>query len=279
MRQQRNGNDFRFDFDSLDDLASFVDALPPDVRSKPSLGDREHFTGARSLTHATELARLGWSKDLDATIAIADAAVDKIDREYEVGAFLPVYDVSGVEVDVARFLDDEPECMVDYPLTPIVKAGRVIALCASVCFSAAVSARSIERRGRMITALALTLARAGYASELWADVTYVGYGEARGKTMTMRTCVKSASDVIDPERIQYAFAHPSMLRCLGFACAATLPGDYAGMLDSVSCQPGDPPKDLPEGTIYLPSVTSDRDIPDLDKALLGYLRELEIIQD
>jgi hypothetical protein len=43
--------------------------------------------------------------------------------------------------------------------------------------------------------------------------------------------------------------------------------------------PKAPSKDLPEGTIYLPNVTTSRDLPDLGADLLALLRESGVIED
>lgn len=278
MRTERTGNDYRFTFDSLLDLADSAGKCDPGLLTDPRYNERSHFTGATAPV-ALALAREGWSEHLATTLAIADDAVTKIEKEHEISTFVPAFDVTGADVDMARFLDGEPECMVDYPLTEIVKAGRVITLCASISYSAAVSTASIIRRGQTITALALVLARAGYACELWADVSWQGKGSLAGYSGTVRVLVKSVNDVIDPARILYALAHPSVLRVLTFAVMRSLPREYGAIRDGHSCHPVNALEDLPDGTIYLPAVCTNRDRSNLDAEVIGYLRELGVLAD
>lgn len=262
-------------FDSLDDLASVAEENRAICRATSDPA----WIGCTPEQAAT-YARKGWESELPDALRLAESAVEKVEKEYEFPAFLPVYDVAGCEVDVARFLDDEPECMIDYPLTPIVKAGRVITLCASVAFSAAVSTRSILRRGQAVVALALALQDLGYAVEIWTDWTDKGVSRA-AQTLSIRTLVKGPHDVLDAARLMFALAHPAMCRALTFAAAHAAPASYrrSAGIGAHYGYPTDPDRNLPDGTIYLPSVRSSRDIPDLDTALIGYLRELEIVTD
>src|SRR5260221_137698 len=139
----------------------------------------------------------------------------------------PVYDVSGDSVDIGRYLAGEPECMMDWPLQPTSAAGRVITLCASICYSGSIDAEVIIRRGQVITALALALSRLGHNVEMWADISAMQVG--RGAQSRFRILVKGADDTLDPARIMYAYAHPTMLRRLGFAVQCSQPGEFRSL--------------------------------------------------
>jgi len=41
----------------------------------------------------------------------------------------------------------------------------------------------------------------------------------------------------------------------------------------------DPARDLPDGTIYLPSLRSDHDVPEADQFLKQYLGELGLLAE
>lgn len=155
------------------------------------------------------------------------------------------------------------------------RAGRVITLVASVSYSGAVSKEAIKRRGHAIAALAFAISRIGLAVELWCDLS-AKEGETFGH---MRVLVKGANDELDPARIMFAYSHPGMLRALGMPAMHAYPEDVRKALGVGYGygMPIDPKKDLAEGTIYLPCVLSDRDIPDAEIALMQYLRDIGIV--
>jgi hypothetical protein len=184
----------------------------------------------------------------------------------------PVFDVSGDYVDVGRYLSGEPECMVDWPLQPTSAVGRVITLCAPVTWSGAVSDETIVRRGQVITALALALSRLGHNVELWADRTNTSHSGAR--RTKIRVLVKGANDVLDPAKVLFAYAHPSMLHGLAWTYDRTWPQAFES---AVQRRPTDPDRDLPEGTIYLPALSSDHDVPDAHAALREFIAQLGLL--
>jgi hypothetical protein len=83
----------------------------------------------------------------------------------------------------------------------------------------------------------------------------------------MRVLVKGADDELDPAKVMFAFAHPAMLRRLGFGAKDQFHGKYSPSI----CSPEAPAKDLPEGTIYLPEICSPSDVPEADEFLREYL--------
>lgn len=218
--------------------------------------------GVGSYAELRYLAEHGYQDAEADALAITDSVIDSIERDHDVDLFTPTYGVAGSAVDVGRFLSGEPECMVDYQPVPTPSVGRVITLCASVCYSATVSTRTIERRGHIIAALAFALCRVGLAVELWADMsTQQGSGETR-----VRVMVKGANDELDAAKIMFAYSHTAMFRGLG--CGA--PVFEHGI-------PVDAEQDLPDGTLYLPAVCSDRDLPDAHREVERLLRELGVI--
>lgn len=230
---------------------------------------------------ALRVCRSGWSEQLDAALDISESAVSLMDQEHEVDRFEPVWDVSGAEVDVGRFVTGEPECMIDYPLTRISRVGKVITLCASVCYSAAIDTEEMIKRGQVITALALALSRLGHSVELWADfsIRRARYDDGPRATGTVRVLVKGANDALDPERILYAYAHPSMSRQLCFAACKAWPASFGNKMRGGSGIPEPPPRDLPEGTIYLPELKSGKNVPNADQFLRDTLRELGLLAE
>lgn len=225
---------------------------------------RKEWHGVKNKAEIMHLAEHGWQEVEAEAMRIADSAVDSVYREHDVPMFESFLDVSGMSVDIGRYLEGEPECMTDFTLAPVPAAGNVITLCASICYSASVTPAEITRRGYGIAALAFALHRIGFALELWADIS-IDRGNQGNRT---RILVKGPNDELDVSRIMFAYAHPGMFRGLGFGA----PNFHHGM-------PIDPEEDLPEGTIYLPAVwTADGIVPPYSM-VVDTLRDLGIIDD
>jgi hypothetical protein len=253
------------------------DSMPELIEQAAKRSSRDHtyrqeWNMVESLEEALSVARDGWHAELGESLRVAEAAVDKVTKEFELTTFEAVHDVVGSTVDVGLYLSGEPECMVDMRLAPTVKAGRVITLCASVSRSGAISVDVITRRGRIVVALAIALSQLGYALEIWGDQTTNTDG---GLVVQLRYLLQPAGEPLDVERVMFGLAHPAMSRALGFAIRDSCPKGFNGW----SQLPQDPIEDLPEGTLYLPCLLSEVDIPDADKQLEAWLRQLGIIED
>jgi hypothetical protein len=225
---------------------------------------------------AWDYAEQGWSELLPETLDIASHAVATVEGLTDVVAFDTLYGVAGDEVDVGRALSGNPESMVSYPLTEIPQAGRVITLVAGVCYSASIGAEQIKARGRCMVALALALSNLGYGVELWADVVI---GRDPQKQGTLRTLIKGARDILDPSKVMFAIAHPAMLRCVAFGAGGALPNaeKLRGRMMWGLNGPGDSPRTLPEGTVYLDGIFSTSGMPDPVETVMSVLRDLGIV--
>lgn len=231
-----------------------------DISKEGELSKEWH--GVTSESELMYLAEHGWQGVEARAMEIADSVIDTIEREHDVPQFETFLDVSGMSVDVGRYLEGEPECMNDFTLVPVPAAGMVITLCASICYSGSVTPADITRRGYGISALAFALGQLGYAVELWADIS-IDKGNRGNRT---RILVKGPNDEMDVSRIMFAYAHPGMFRGLGFGC----PNFHHGM-------PIDPEEDLPEGTIYLPAVWTANGIVPPYSMVVNALTDLGII--
>lgn len=279
MRTWEDGDTLRMHFDSVHELSQYAATSTHLDRSVS-----KRWEGVDSVEEAFELARDGWSAELNRAIQVAEDAVTKVERDYTMPSFVATHDVAGCEVDVARYLDGTPENMIDYPLTEIVKSGRVITLVAPIVVSASISPEVLARRGQVVVALAIALSRLGYSLEVWADYTVGGglFGNGDGRRVELRTLVKGPTDPLDPAGLMFALAHPAMLRVLSFPAMKTLQhrkGRFAGVV-SVGLGPiAQPVRNMPDGTLYLTPLKSAHDVPDADEQLVEWLKELELITD
>lgn len=272
----------RSTYDSLDELARAAkrraEANPGPAQNCSIYYNDDSYKnwrGGVTFAEAIDLAQSGWEDPLTETLELVESMVDKVEKAHEIEHFQAVWDVSGCEVDVARYLNGEPENMIDYPMISVPKHGRVITLCATVGAIATISPESMIRRGQVVTAFALLLSRLGYACELWADST-AKHGDWR---YSVRTLVKGTNDTLDPSRVLYAYAHPSMLRALTFAVRLGMTGacrkafrmdTCGGMGSTVS-----PERDMPEGTIYLDYIHDES----MDVILKDLLKQAGILRE
>jgi hypothetical protein len=240
--------------------------------------DKERlFFGGVTWDEAIEMARHGWSEQLDTAMEIAESAVKLCEQEHETYTFAPVFDVAGGDVDVSRFLAGEPECMVDYPLTPTSKVGRVITLCVGLGMPSFTDADDALKRGYAIAGLALALARLGHSIEIWGD--YTAKTRTSSYILRSRVLVKGVNDVLDPATVMFTISHPAFARaCLMKGARRNTPQPW---FDAMEMNGGcgysiDPVRDLPDGTIYVPPIKHTDDL-DPHSVLTGYLRELELL--
>lgn len=167
------------------------------------------FTGTDSWEEALELSRDGWGEIRPAV----DALVEKMDAVIAPSlrpAFTSYFDVSGGMVDVGRFMDGEPECMVETRLIETAKPGRVISILVNGSFTAGTQARAIQERGAAIVALVDSLEKMQHSTEIDVEISCL-----EGLTTVIR--VKNAEDVLDIDALMFAIAHPSALRRIYFA--------------------------------------------------------------
>lgn len=234
--------------------------------------DEEWYGG--TFTAVAEAMRDGWEAELPEALDVAEGAVKETERELPAELFTPQWDVCGADVDMGRYLTGEPENMIDFPLAPMVKQGKVVTVCASFGALGGVSAEAKIAQGRVVTALAMTLGQLGYTTELWAD--YSGRHAGRGQSTynSIRVLVKGANDVIDPSKILAAYAHPGAQRRMGFVAMSLAPAPFNKHgLGNQSTRA--PKQDLPEGTIYLPQPEAEW--TDTKEHVLRLLREAGIL--
>jgi hypothetical protein len=281
MEQVINGDHITETYWSLAEFADTADKRASRARRNANDADNEYFTHVKSFGEALTLARYGWQEALDSALELAESAVATANQEHMMDTFNPVWDVTGAEVDVARYLSGEPECMIDFPLAKTSKSGKVVTLVASGSISGSISADTIIKRGRVMVALAMALSRLGHAVELWIDFSKLAHSGPAGSYQ--RVLIKGANDELDPSQVMFAYAHPAMLRVLNFGTADGMPGQWRKAFSEHTGR-GIPSQNrdealYPEGTIYLPALKSTTDIPDADEFLKKYLGELGLLAE
>lgn len=185
------------------------------------------WKGTRNYEGAFKLAAEGWHEGAAAAKPLTDALVERIGSR--IARQDVVYGHEGVEIDMGRFCDGEPEHWQSWETSYIEGPGGILRVMAAGSASSAVSADTIERRGSVLSALVQLLEYAGRRVELWTAVCC--YGVKRGRAdFDYRIQVKASDQPLDMGRVAFALGHPSMLRRLGFHAIATLPDKPGGGL-------------------------------------------------
>lgn len=275
--------EYSITFDSVRELARVGLTHLDKYLAERSFSQRKGWFDVKSKGELEKLGAEGWEVEAAEAMDIAQKAVDEVEREYDMPAFHPIWDVAGCEVDVARYLANEPENMIDYEIVPTTRAGRVIVLCASISYSSAITNETIKKRGHGMAALAFALNKLGFATEIWADLSATEKINNKERRMNMRVLVKGPNDAIDPATIMFAFSHPAMLRAFGLSAMYEMPEDWRKALGVVPHgghgTPTSPKEDLSEEAIYLPEIRSNHDVPEAHDLLIGHLKLLGIVED
>ena len=239
-----------------------------------SLNHTDSWAGGKSIQEMSDMATGdGWSELLTETLSIAENAVSMAEMMHETQSFEPTFDVAGQDVDVDRYLSGEPENMIDYPVAITSKYGKVVTLVSAGCVSSAIEPEDYIRRGQVLAALAIALERLGHSTELWLDI---GYSNYENREYHSRILVKGSADAVDPAVIMLAYAHPGMLRKLGFGDCDQLEWSrqWVGRgMPADACR-----IDMPEEAIYTPSLTSGYARRDTHTELRNYLKLLGLLQ-
>ncbi len=212
MRNIVEGKHSRLEFDSIGDLRKTASeyrnfGVIPHMLAE----DKKWFGGVRDFDEILKLARIGWDSQLEDTLSVVGDTLESVEREYDMPTWHGFYDVSGADVDVARYLSGEPENMISYLMVETPKAGRVITLVMNVGAGAGVSAQILIARGKAVVALVCAIESIGLRTELKAELQVIG---ANGFTTHTVVTVKEAGEDLDPALVMFAYAHPAFFRGL-----------------------------------------------------------------
>lgn len=223
---------------------------------------RPKWHGTKSFQEAKDMALNGWS----GIRAEVDALVENIEHAIMPNlapAFTSYFDVSGGMVDVGRFLDGEPECMVETRLVEMAKPGKVITVLVQGFYSSASNENEIKARGAAVVALIDAIERMQHSTEIYVEYTF-------SKRICHLVKVKGAGEALDIDTLMFILAHPSAYRRISFGVQE---GEPAGLGCGPSGNYGKP-NDLTQGGKVGASITLDTlryDTPTMDSK--AWIRE------
>lgn len=225
-------------------------ALPDDQRAS-NTDQSEDWTKVKNKAEAIKLANEGWPQG---TKSIKDMAtpmfnhVSKMIERVEVN-----HDIEGHAIDVARFVDGEPEAWLKFEnvIQEAENGHRMIRIAFNVSVSAGVNTEVIIRKGAAAAALVELLEYAGHRVELIVCHSAKNYG---GDTTEEYIRLKEFDQNLDINVLSFALAHPAMLRCLVFSVNEQYPMETVRAMGYRRSDTYGRPTDIPEenqGDIYI----------------------------
>lgn len=245
---------YRLEFSSWREFIEYSASCPSECDRHSRTGD-DDWCGDLTFDQAVSVGRYGWPDGVRDARPYVESLIDKVGATLE--RFELEYDVEGQLVDVARYLDGEPECMIRFNPVLVEGAGyRHLKVVVNMTFSAGIPAQDIINRGRAIAALIELLELSGHRCEVTVVHEISTYGGP--KRWGASIMVKEFDDNLDLDRITYAVTHPSVLRRHLFSVQEAMPPNVRrsmGVPDGGYGQPADSPSEE-RGDIYVRCVST-----------------------
>jgi hypothetical protein len=197
-------------FDSFGEMLNYVESNPRFGQSdKDGTGD---WDGMRNFAEASELARHGWHDVRPEVEKLLNQMSEVIADRLEIAPSM-TWNVAGGVVDVGRYCGNEPMCMLDFPMEPQERMGKVVKLFIDYGASSGFSGDFIMKRGIVLLALVDTLQKLGVSVEIYGETAIIGNGAYH----TTVTKLHDPTDRLDIDELMFTLAHPAMLRRMAFA--------------------------------------------------------------
>lgn len=201
-----------FVFDSIEDAVSYGNnSLAP---WEQSVTNSESFAFSADWDHHVDLMTTGWADGRNQFAAArADSGVPV--NAPVVESFEAHFDVCGSVVDMGRYVDGEPENMLDYRLEEIEGAGNIITIVAGGAVTGGTSTTTMIRYGVGLACTIDLLESNGYRVELLVAYSskHPNYTKYLGKQyLNAVVPIKRADEPLDVERFVKTLVCPSWFR-------------------------------------------------------------------
>jgi len=187
----------------FDCLSELTDSLAGYTGKDFDNADKWH--GGVTLHQAIELATRGWPEGLRQL------------QTYDLQEFrketmclpAPVHACSGAYVDIDRYLDGSPECMLEYTLPT---ESRFCHIFANMSVGNIISTNAIFYRGYYLASMIDSLESKGIRTKVT-----LGFGGEDGNRVFTTLTAKDYQHVLDGDNLIFVMAHPAMLRHIVFS--------------------------------------------------------------
>ena len=201
----------------------FLDAArrpaAPWVENVTSEVQAPSISGGATFADAHRLAREGWPEGLAKMNSVRKQLRQLEPQMAE--RVTSTYADCGDEVCVSRFVDGEPEHMMEFVTEFVPATGRVVRVTVMLGASSGISPEQIFRRGAVAVAIIDALEQQGFRVELVASAHSGNKAASKGGTVnahtdTINILIKRAEDPLELDRVAFVAAHAAMLRRLVF---------------------------------------------------------------
>ena len=187
---------------------------PEDISSRRT--DHPDWAGTPTWEDAVRLATHGYT-GLNERIKETSSRISKVvcSRILRPEA---KYAEAGDEVDVSRFLDGDPEHMIEYPTEEVrASGGRIVTLGCDLCFCCKVEPDQVKNRGAVICGVCDALESMGYRVEIRGFLSTESSTTANAPNWYRTLIIKESDQPLELERIGFVFCHPSFQRRMIFS--------------------------------------------------------------
>jgi hypothetical protein len=211
LPQLRNGN-VNLHFASWSDFIGQAEIQEPRASYQTVYADTADVgqMGTATFAEAVTLASTGWSEAADRIQKYSATLSDRVASEIirpEVR-----YGVEGLDFDIGRLMDGEPEHWVNWDEPEegqTVSGNRIVRILYNRCASWGVRGEILEAMGSAVAALVYCLELAGYRCEITVGTAL---DSRSGYNHYITTVVKQSNQDLDMAFIGYAVAHAACYR-------------------------------------------------------------------
>lgn len=222
MKETRKAKSLTQEWDSLTEILQYVSQPQPKwlegrvrgsqvVAGQDPFGENKSWYGTTTFQEALLLLENGWKDKLPVVSGFVKTFLDKVTNKVEISTF--TYDIEGTGIDVARFVNGEPECWQKLETEQIDGTGtKLVTLAIDIGSNSGVSGEQKIQRGIAVCALVNALELSGHKTRLIATYS----GENEGNYLYNIVPVKEFSDDLDMAKCLFVFANPAMQRRIMF---------------------------------------------------------------
>jgi hypothetical protein len=235
------------------------------------LGEQK-FYGVVEADAARDLGLRGWPegrKLIEQIKSQIDGRLGTTNRQY-----VPVHDVSGAYVDVGRFCEGVPECMLTFEESEAPQSGFVW-VHISCGVSAVVSSQQIQLQGAVVGALVDSLESLGQRVKLtWERSSRNDHGT---RQITLWMTLKEYDEPLDLDRIAFFLTHNAPRRIMAWEEYLKAPQAFVDALDVAPCSAGCHPTTDDKLSKEADIVMTNIEFSDPGQAVEWLLAELETL--
>ena len=207
-------------YDSLPELLEAAKLPPhPEYEGQPSSKntsfDYYKWTQTKNFQEAINLATYGWPKGLKAVYKLAskykEVFQDLLPKQDH--ATEQTYDIEGEFVDIGRYIQGDPECMVKFiPSNDKVKQGNKLQrIVVNGSFSSMINPESLFIHSALIINLSDAIEMCGFKTEI-VMINLLANEYCGSALLVYQTTLKQFEDFPDFTKIAFCLCHPSMFR-------------------------------------------------------------------